>query len=105
MQDGYLIKLEGLADNYTKFLELSDQDQQWLLPLMSRGVQKTIEMLKLISTKELTFEEIADDIDCHQTTVTQKINSLAKGGMPISVGKTAFLHTGRPRKLLKKEVK
>jgi len=102
MQEKFLLRIQDLAENYSKFMELSEQEQEWLLPLMSNGNRKTIEMLKLISTEKLTFEQIANEIDCHSTTVTQKLNALSRGGMGIEIDKAAFLPTGRPRKLIRK---
>jgi len=41
-------------------------------------------------------------VDCNATTVSQKLNALAKGGIKLELNKTAFLNTGRPRKLVRK---
>jgi len=42
-------------------------------------VQSRIEILELIAEKPLTFEEMADEMDMNQNTITQKLNALIDG--------------------------
>lgn len=96
-------KLKERADAIAKFRELTIEEQEWIFPLLSRGIQATIELLDIISEKPLTYEEIADELDIHPTTVTQKLNALAAGGYPLDLTDvSAFAPTGRPRKLARK---
>ncbi|MDF0556373.1 HTH domain-containing protein [Kamptonema sp. UHCC 0994] len=103
MHDDQREKICALAKTIYKFQSLEDSEKKWIKPLLSRGIVKTLEMLDLIEGNTLTFEEIADDLQIHPTTVTQRINALIEGGYPISLnGKTAIAATGRPRKLAKR---
>lgn len=103
MDDIYRQKLEARADAIAKFRELTIEEQEWLLPLLPRGIRATLELLDIISEKPLTYEEIADELDIHITTVSQKLNALAAGGYPLDLTETtAFALTGRPRKLARK---
>ena len=64
-------------------------------------MQSSIEILELIAEKPLTFDEIADETDMNQNTITQKLNALIDGvysGLTLTES-TAFLWTGRYRKL------
>ncbi|CAK0756388.1 hypothetical protein CCP1ISM_680001 [Azospirillaceae bacterium] len=103
MHDDQREKIRALAKEIYKFQNLEDSEKKWIKPLLSRGIVKILEMLDLIENNALTFEEIADDLGIHQTTVSQRINGLIEGGYPISLnGKTAIATTGRPRKLAKR---
>jgi response regulator of citrate/malate metabolism len=96
-------KLIDSADSYYEFLKLSAEEQKWLMPMLGKGAITTIQMLKLITEKPLTFEEIAEEIGINPHTVTRKLNALAKGGFPIEMtASSAFAPTGRPRKLAKR---
>jgi DeoR/GlpR family transcriptional regulator of sugar metabolism len=96
-------RLKDRAEAIAKFRELDPKEQEWLFPLLQKGIQRTLELIDLISEQPMTYEEIADELDVHPTTVTQKLNALAEGGYPLDItGTTAFAPTGRPRKLARK---
>lgn len=96
-------RLTEYADKYYEFMKLTEEEQQWIMLLLSRGVKTTIKILKLISNRPMTFAEIAEEVDCNPQTVTQKLNALSKGGFPIELTETsAFAPTGRPRKLARR---
>jgi len=100
MDDAYREKLRSLAIAFVKFQELDNEEKDWLKPLLSKGILKTLDILDLIADRPLTFEEIAIELGINQCTVTQKLNALSEGGYPLVLtDKTAFSETGRPRKL------
>lgn len=93
-------RLKERAEAIAGFRELAIEEQEWLFPLLSRGIRNTLEMLDIISDQPLTFEEIAHELDLHPMSVSQKLNALAAGGYPIDLTEnSAFAPTGRPRKL------
>lgn len=103
MDDAYREKLRVWAKSIAKLQELDDEELHWLKPLLSKGVQSTMDLLKLIGDRPMTFEEVAIELDINQCTVTQKLNALLEGGYPLTLtDKTAFAETGRPRKLARK---
>lgn len=96
-------RLKEKAEAIAEFRNLTLEEQEWLFPLLARGIKNTLEMLDIISEQPLTFEEIADEMDIHPITVSQKLNALVAGGYPIDLtGNCAFAPTGRPRKLTRK---
>lgn len=103
---GWLIvreRLTNYAESYAKFLELEEKEREWLFPLLSRGTKTTVQILQLIAEQPMTFEELADEVGCCPTTVTQKLNALSKGGFGIEMtDTTASAPTGRPRKLVRR---
>jgi predicted transcriptional regulator len=95
--------LEKMADLYQQFMELEPHERKWLKEMLHGGRKLTVEILEVISEESLTYEEIADRVGCSPTTVTQKLNALARGGFPVNLSATtAILETGRPRKLARK---
>ncbi|MFB2970390.1 ArsR family transcriptional regulator [Aerosakkonema sp. BLCC-F183] len=103
MEDAYREKLKDLAIAIAKYQDLDESERQWLKPMLSKGIQNTLEMLDLIADRPMTFEEIAIELDISISTVTQKLNALLDGGYPLTLtDKTAFAETGRPRKLARK---
>lgn len=103
MEDAYREKLRTIAIALAKFQDLEEAEREWLKPLLSRGTQKTLELLDLIAERPLTFEEIAIELEISQSTVTQKLNALFAGGYPLTLTeKTAIAQTGRPRKLARR---
>ena len=55
-----------------EFRNLHPEEQKWLLPLLSRGIRSTTEMLILICENSMTFEEIASQLGIGAQTVSQK---------------------------------
>ena len=105
MDDLYREKLERMALSIAKFQNLAEEERIWLLPLLSRGIKSTLEILELIAERPMTFEEIAIELDLNPATVSQKLNSLAAGGYPLDLKDgRASAPTGRPRKLARREV-
>lgn len=87
-----------------KFRCLHPTEQEWLLPMLSRGVKSTLALLDEIAEEKKTFEEIAAALGISPQTVTQKLNALLQGGIAIDLTETAaFAPTGRPRKLARRE--
>ncbi len=92
-----------MADFYHKFLELEQEEQDWLALGMDKGTRATIKMVQLITEKSLTYEEIAEETGQHPNTVIQKLNALSRGGFPLNLtNTTAIAETGRPRKLARR---
>ena len=101
MDDTARLGLRAKARAIEQFMELEASEREWIFPLLKRGVQSSIEILELIAEKPLTFDEIADEMDMNQNTITQKLNALIDGGysgLTLSES-TAFSWTGRYRKL------
>lgn len=95
-------KLIEIAESIEEFQSLELEERLWLLPLMSRGIRTTLEILDLISGEKMTYEEIALEMDMNPQTVQQKLNALKLGGYPIDLDDCAAIaHTGRPRKLVR----
>lgn len=105
MEDNHREKLRVLARTIYKFQQLEETEKRWLKPLLSRGIVNTLRMLELLENRAMTFEELADELTIHPTTIKQRIYGLIDGGYPISLeGKVAIAETGRPRKLARKAV-
>jgi response regulator of citrate/malate metabolism len=103
MEDKVRERLTNYAESYAKFLELEEKEREWLFPLLSRGTKTTIQILELIAEQPMTFDELAAEVGCCATTVTQKLNALSKGGFGLEMtDTTAFAPTGRPRKLVRR---
>lgn len=86
-----------------KFRSLHPSEQEWLLPLLSKSVRNTIDMLDQIADEKRTFEEIALIMGLNPQTVSQKLNALVGGGIAINLsGAAAYAPTGRPRKLVRR---
>lgn len=96
-------RLTEQARAIEKFRNLAPNEQEWLLPLLSRGIRTTLELLDCISARHKTFEEIAADMGINIQTVSQKLNALKLGGIDLDLSETAaFAPTGRPRKLARR---
>lgn len=96
-------RLKEQAESIKQFMELEKGEQDWLYPLLSRGIRSTIELLDLISDHRLSYQEIATELGMNAQTVTQKLHALAEGGLPIDLTeKGAFALIGRPRTLARK---
>lgn len=95
-------RLEKMAKFYYEFLSLSDEDQEWLIPGLSRSCISTIKLLKLVIERHYTFDELAAESGMNRQSISQRLNALASGGIPLDLSKSgAFLETGRPRKLVR----
>lgn len=100
MEEGYCKRLEDEAKAIEAFRSLDEEEQKWLMPLLRNGIKNTLKILELIKEEELTFEEIANYLECHPHTVSQKLNALARGGCDIDLTDfSAYAPVGRPRKL------
>jgi response regulator of citrate/malate metabolism len=105
MNDSSIQRICELSSHIFEFLQLEEKVQQTAFPLLSEGIQSTIEILKLIENRELTYEEIAEKVGLHHNTVRQKLLALCDGDYPgLDLSETtAIAATGRPRTLVKKE--
>lgn len=104
MDDSIRIKLIQVAKAIEEFRSLELTEQLWLMPLLNKGIQSTLEILDLISEEPLSYEEIATELDINEQTVRQKLNALSIGGYLIDLTETtAFATTGRPRTLVRKQ--
>lgn len=74
-------RLGELGDSLERFLNLHPDDQEWLFPLLNKPEQRTILMLQAIQGRYLTYEEIADHVDCHPTTVKTIFYALQNKGL------------------------
>lgn len=100
MHDTVRFRLLENALAIEKFRQLDPREQEWLLPLLSKGTRSTLEILDLIEEETLMFEQIGRVLGISPVTVSQKLNVLAEGGMAIDLSKTtACARTGRRRKL------
>lgn len=101
MDDTARLGLQAKAKAIEQFMELESSEREWIFPLLNRGVQSSIEILELIAEKPLTFNEIAEEMDMNQNTISQKLNALIEGGYSglTLTQTTAFSWTGRYRKL------
>ena len=94
-------RLKKLATFYYGFLSLSEADQEWLMPGMSRSAISTIKLLKLLSERPYTFEELASELGMNPQSISQRLNALS-GEIPLDLSESgAFLEIGRPRKLVR----
>lgn len=103
MDESVKTRLIEAALAIEKFRNLDPKEQEWLMPLLSRGFRSTLQMLNVISLERKSFEEIALEVGIHPQTAQQKLNALLVGGLAIDLSKTAaYAPTGRPRKLARK---
>ena len=103
MDDMVRYRLQQNALAIEKFRQLPLEEQEWILPLLSKGVRSTLEILDLIASEKLTFEDIGRILGLNPMTVSQKLNTLVQGGMAIDLSETAaYAPIGRPRKLARK---
>jgi len=66
MDDSVRFGLQAKAEVIGQFRDLEISEQEWLMPLLSRGIRTTMELLDLISEQPLIFEEIADELGIPQ---------------------------------------
>lgn len=105
MDDKVRQRLSENALAIEKFRDLHPTEREWLVPLLSKGVRSTLEILDLIETERLTYSEIGHLLGLSPTTVSQKLNALANGGMSLELSETAaYAPTGRPRRLASKTI-
>lgn len=103
MDDKVRQRLSENALAIEKFRDLHPKEREWLLPLLSKGVRSTLEILDLIEIERLTYSEIGHILNLSPVTVSQKLNALLQGGMALELSDTAaYAPTGRPRRLARK---
>jgi len=93
-------RLQKNAKFYYEFLSLDDADQEWLTPGLSKSAISTIKILKLLLERAYTFEELASETGMNIQSISQRLNALSDGGIPLDLQQGgAFLKIGRTRKL------
>jgi hypothetical protein len=95
-------RLKRLAPQIQQFLELHPDEQAWLLLLLGRAERRAIAVLKAIQGEYLSYQEIAEEVECHPSTVKQIIYALSAGGVLLLSDKSERWMTpagGRNRKL------
>lgn len=105
MHNNSINKIKDLSNDIFEFLQLEKKSQKISFPLLSEGIQSTIEILRLIENRELTYQEIAEEMGLHENTIRQKLLALVESDYPgLDISETtAIATTGRPRTLVKKE--
>lgn len=97
-------RLKKLAPRIEQFLDLHPDEQSWLLLLLGRAERRAIAVLKAIQGEYLSYQEIAEEVECHPSTVKQIIYALSAGGVELLSDKSERWRTpagGRNRKLTK----
>lgn len=98
-------RLGELSENLDKFLELHPDDQEWIFPLLGKPEQRTILILQAIQGRYLTYNEIANYVGCHPSTIKTTLYALQdKGYSSLEQDKTGKWTTpkgGRYRALKK----
>jgi hypothetical protein len=99
-----LERIKELAPEITKFMELTNSEQEWLLPILKPSIKTVIEILGLIQDEMLTYREIASTLGKNHQTISQIIHALYDAGMDIKLDeyKASFHSTGRPCTLVRK---
>ncbi len=93
-------KIVALAPMIAQFREIEQSEQAWLKPMMNPTVITALKIIELIEQREMTYAEIADELQIHKNTIKQIIAALEEGGVAIRVsGKVALAETGRLRLL------
>ena len=93
-------KIVALTPMLVQFQHLEPQERAWLEPLLNKSVQTAIAILDKISQREMTYKEVADDLNLNSQTAQQIINALSEGGANIQIkAKAAQAATGRLRVL------
>ncbi len=93
-------KIVALTPMIEQFRHLEKNEQAWLKPLMNKTVATAIRVLSMIEDKELSYEEISDELQIHINTAKQILAALEEGGASIKVsGRAAYAETGRLRVL------
>ena len=97
-------KIVALVPMIEQFRSLEKGERSWLKPLLNPTVITALKIIELIQEREMTYAEIADDLQINKNTIKQIIAALEEGGMNIKVsGKAALAEVGRLR-LLKRKV-
>jgi DNA-binding transcriptional ArsR family regulator len=99
-----LERIKELVPEITKFMELTNSEQEWLLPILKPSIKTVIEILDLIQDEMLTYYEIASILGKNHQTISQIIHALYDAGMDIKLDeyKASFNLTGRPCTLIRK---
>jgi hypothetical protein len=97
-------RLTRLAPQIKKFMDLHPDEQEWMILIVGRAEKRAIAVLEAIQGAYLTYQQIAEEVDCHPTTVKQILYALDAGGIPLKTDKTGRWSTpvgGRNRRLIK----
>lgn len=78
MHQEQIERLRERADAIVFFLSLDPETQDKIWPLLPRGIKSTIELLDAISQQPKTYEELADELQQHRMTISQKLNALSE---------------------------
>lgn len=99
-------KIRDSASFFTKYFELSVQEQQWIYPALNKSFQSTIEIIELIIDSPMTYDVMSETLGVNKNTIIQKINALSEGGFPIEINleKASYRLLGKPRNLVKRRV-
>ncbi len=98
-QDAYQ-RIVALTPMIQEFSNLEPSERAWLKPMMTKTALTAVAILDLLSSRQMTYEELADDMGLNWQTCKQICNALADGGAKIQVsGKVAIAETGRLRVL------
>ncbi|MCT7975192.1 hypothetical protein [Laspinema olomoucense] len=106
MNQNQINRLIEKAEAIAYFLELDPEQQDKLWPLIPKGIRSTIMLLDAIGEQPKTYEELAVELECHETTISQKLNIMAKFMAIELENDTAYApskHGGRPRRVAKFE--
>jgi hypothetical protein len=96
-------RLENASLSLHDFFELEDSEREWLIPMLSRNIRSTIELIKLIEEQPRTYSDLSGLICLHPNTIKQKLLALKRGGFPILMNEdVAVLETGRKRVLVRR---
>ena len=96
--------LTKIAPQIQKFMDLHPDEQDWMIFIVGRAERRAIAILEAIQGAYLTYQQIAEEVDCHPTTVKQILYALDAGGIPLKADKTGRWSTsvgGRNRRLIK----
>lgn len=108
MHQDQLDRLMEKGEAIAYFLQLPSEAQDKLWPLIPKGIRSTIALIDAIAIADhpKSYEELADELECHTTTISQKLNILSQF-LPIELGEdTAYAPSpkgGRPRRIAVKE--
>ena len=97
-------RLTEIAPQIKKFMDLHPDEQDWMILIVGRAEKRAIAILEAIQGRYLTYEQIAEEIGCHPSTVKQTLYALDAGGIPLKTDKTGRWSTpagGRNRRLIK----
>ena len=99
-----LERIKELVPEIIKFMELTDSEQEWLLPILNPSIKTVVEILGLIKNEMLTYYEIASILGKNHQTISQIIHALYDAGMDIKLDdyKASYSWTGRPCNLIRR---